>query len=321
MPLRLPWLTIILLGILLASLPFAIKKNNYELASSLTKPFQRAQLAYRSLFTSTTTTAMAPRTPVYFLSHGGPNLIHDQAHPAYRTLQSLGHEITHSVRPKALLVISAHWQSDSPSNIQVSSPSTQELLYDYYGFPSDYYNLSYPATGSPQLAERVVRVLGEGGIKAEAVERGLDHGVFIPFMAAFDSKENPLNIPIVSMGLFGSDDGAAHFRLGEALACLRDEGVVIIASGMAVHNLRDFRRAMQGGFVGGVAKPMEYCESFDEALKVAVETPPKGRKEAMLGLLKRGDARKAHPSLEHLLPVYVGAGAGRVRFGEVAKSG
>ncbi|KAK5175262.1 uncharacterized protein LTR77_000399 [Saxophila tyrrhenica] len=278
-----------------------------------------------------------PRTPVYFFSHGGPNLKDDTTHPAYSTLQGLGREITHTVRPKALLVISAHWQPDHPNTIQVSSPSIHSLLYDYYGFPSDYYNLNFPATGSPELAGRVIGLLKEAGIKAEGVERRLDHGVFIPFMVAFDPKENPLSMPVVQISLFNSDDGAAHYALGAALEGLRDEGVVIVASGMAVHNLRDFRRAMMGGFVGGRAKPMGYCESFDEALREAVEKSPEERKEAMTALLKRRDSREAHPSFEHLLPVFVGAGAagsdkgdrlwtlcegslswGMVRFGEVA---
>jgi 4,5-DOPA dioxygenase extradiol len=118
---------------------------------------------------------------------------------------------------------------------------------------------------------------------------------------AFNPETNPLNIPIVQVSLFATEDPAQHYALGRAVSSLREEGIQIIVSGMAVHNLRDMRFG-----IGGV---MPYSKSFDEALKDATEAPVNQREELMCKLLKRGDARQAHPSFEHLLPIHVGAGA------------
>jgi 4,5-DOPA dioxygenase extradiol len=134
------------------------------------------------------------------------------------------------------------------------------------------------------------------------VRRGLDHGVWASFKVAFNEKTNPLNVPIVQVSLFASEDPAQHIALGRAVSGLRDEGIQIIVSGMAVHNLRDMRWGLQG------VKP--YAKSFDEALREAVETDGEvERDEKLVQLLKRPDARPAHPSFEHLLPIHVGAGA------------
>ncbi len=107
----------------------------------------------------------------------------------------------------------------------------------------------------------------------------------------------------MQVSLFNNEDPDAHYRLGEAVASLRDEGVVIIGTGMTVHNLRDLRRAW------GNPTPLPYAVSFDEALKVAVEADPAERQVLMAGVTKRGDARQAHPWMDHLMPVYVAAGA------------
>lgn len=102
-----------------------------------------------------------------------------------------------------------------------------------------YYDYKFPNKGSPQLAERILEMLHSAGIKAEGVRRGLDHGVWASFMCLFDPKKNPLDIPIVQVSLFDYFEPDLHFKLGKAIAALRDEGVQIIVSGMAVHNLRD----------------------------------------------------------------------------------
>ncbi|GAB7335269.1 hypothetical protein MBLNU13_g07678t1 [Cladosporium sp. NU13] len=243
------------------------------------------------------------RTPVYFLSHGGPNLFEDYSHPAYAKLQAIGHEITHKVKPKAVVVFSAHWQGDRTA-VEVNTATTQGLIYDYYGFPPHYYTVQYPNTGSPGLADKILNTLQSAGIKAEGVRRGLDHGVFAPFLVAFNPEKNPLNVPVVQVSLFDSDDPAQHLALGKALAPLRDEGIVVICSGMAVHNLRDFQRSY------GRPGNQPYAVSFDDALKEAAEQDgAEAREKAMVALLQRSDARKAHPTFEHLLPVHVAAGA------------
>ena len=156
----------------------------------------------------------------------------------------------------------------------------------------------------------MIDALKSNGIKAEAVERGLDHGVFVAFKIAFDPQDNPLNVPIVQVSLFSDEDPDEHYHLGRAIAQFRSQNIAIIASGMAVHNLRDLRLTM------GDLKPLSYTSSFDEALKDAVTALPAQRQKRMATLLKSPDARKAHPTLEHLLPIYIGAGAAGEDTGE-----
>ncbi|KAG8622805.1 hypothetical protein KVT40_009316 [Elsinoe batatas] len=257
--------------------------------------------AYRPSNTTISSSTMA-RTPVYFLSHGGPNIMYDTEHPAYKKLQEIGKEITEKVRPKAIVVFSAHWQAE-PNTVEVNTAEMNPLIYDYYGFPSHYYQHKFPNVGNKALAETVLQRLRSAGINAQGVKRGLDHGVFAPFTVAFNPETNPLNIPIVQASLFDSDDPDQHYKLGQAVESLRNEGVQIIASGMAVHNLRDMFAAMSR------PTPMPYTLSFDKALKEAVEQKPEDRQTALAELLKRPDARRAHPSFEHLLPIHIAAGA------------
>ncbi|KAA8643384.1 DODA-type extradiol aromatic ring-opening family dioxygenase [Aspergillus tanneri] len=272
------------------------------------------------------------RTPVYFLSHGGPSIMYDDKHPAYSKLAQIGREITTKVKPRAVVVFSAHWQAGRDT-VQVNTAEITDLIYDFYGFPSHYYKEKFPNVGSKELAEKVLGLLGKVGIKAEGVKRGLDHGVWASFKCAFEPDSNPLNVPIVQVSLFKSEDPIQHYRLGQAVSELRDENILIIVSGMAVHNLRDLQ------FTRGDPKPLPYTASFDEALKDAVTTAPADREKAMADLLKRPDARQAHPYFDHLLPIHIGAGAAgddlgkrlwtlkegsmswaQYRFGEVANS-
>jgi aromatic ring-opening dioxygenase catalytic subunit (LigB family) len=112
-----------------------------------------------------------------------------------------------------------------------------------------------------------------------------------------------LDVPVVQVSLFNSEDPDQHYKLGQAVARLREDNILIIVSGMAVHNLRDLR------FSFNSKQPLPYAVSFDEALKDAVTAAPVERQKAMADLLKRPDARQAHPSFEHLLPIHIGAGA------------
>ncbi|KAI9838922.1 MAG: hypothetical protein M1819_004130 [Sarea resinae] len=248
------------------------------------------------------TAVAANRTPVYFLSHGGPNVMYEHDHPAYAKLQQIGKEVTTKVKPKAVVVFSAHWQAGK-SKIEVNEAEMTELIYDFYGFPSHYYKEKYPNVGSKEVANKVIQKLRDAGIEAEGVKRGLDHGVWAGFKCAFEPDANPLKVPIVQVSLFNSESPSAHYAVGRALASLRSEGILIITSGMAVHNLRDLR------FTWGDPTPLPYTASFDEALRQAVETDPEEREGKMEALLKRGDARQAHPTFDHLLPIFVGAGA------------
>lgn len=138
--------------------------------------------------------------------------------------------------------------------------------------------MQYPNVGSKAISARVLGALKTAGIDAKGVSRGLDHGVFAPFTVAFNPESNPLNVPLVQVSLFDSDDANQHYKLGEAMEGLRDEGILVIVSGMAVHNLRDMWQAMQR------PAPMPYTVSFDSALKRAAEekvclTPPRDLNE------------------------------------------
>ena len=165
----------------------------------------------------------------------------------------------------------------------------------------------YPNVGSKEIAAKVIESLRAHDIEAEAVERGLDHGVWASFKVAFDPERNPLNVPLVQVSLFSSEDPHQHYNLGRAVANLRSQNIAIIVSGMAVHNLRDYT---------GARLPMPYTISFDEALKDAATSLPAEREQNMADLLRRPDARRAHPTFDHLLPIFVGAGAAGDDVGE-----
>ena len=169
---------------------------------------------------------------------------------------------------------------------------------------------TYPNFGSKHVAEKVMDLLQENRIEVGAVDRGLDHGVWASFKVAFDPEENPLNVPIVQVSLFSSEDPHQHYNLGRAVADLRSQNIAIIVSGMAVHNLRDLR------LTTGISQPMPYTSTFDEALKDAVTSHPAEREQKMASLLRRPDARRAHPTFDHLLPIFVGAGAAGDDIGE-----
>ena len=253
--------------------------------------------------------------------------MYEKDHPVYPQLQEIGREITHKVKPKAVVVFSAHWQGE-PNAVEVNIFETTELIYEFvdpystrlthaplsvyfvltansfYGFPDHYYKETYPNEGSFPLAQHVIRVLTKHNIAASGTRRGLHHGVWASFKVAIDPIANPLNVPIVQVSLFASESATQHIALGRAVSSLRSEGIVLIMSGMAVHNLRDMQFGTEG-------EPMWYGPTFDEALRQAVEFEGdvEERDGMMAELLKRKDARAAHPSFDHLLPVHAGVGA------------
>lgn len=206
--------------------------------------------------------------PVYFLGIGGPNFLENTGHPAYARLAEVGRQITDIVKPKAVVVFSAHWQGGA-NTIKINTAAEADIIYDFYGFPPHFYERKYPNRGSSEIAEKVAEKLESAGVEVERVERGLDHGVWAGFIVgecsendlddqnclrlkqfwrtAFDPKKNPLNVPIVQVSLYGNDDPDKHYRIGQALEGLRDQGALIIGAGMAVHNLHDFRATMGNG--------------------------------------------------------------------------
>ncbi|KHE89130.1 LigB-domain-containing protein, partial [Neurospora crassa] len=265
--------------------------------STSTSPLQAAA-------TANLTSSKMGRPPVYFFSHGGPDVQYNTKHPVYPVLQAIGKEIIQKVKPKAVVVFSAHWQA-TPSEIHLNNgDGPTDLIYDFYGFPDHFYKATFPATGSPQLAAKIQQLLTKADIQSKGLKRGLDHGVFSGFNVAFPpNTDQAITVPLVQVSLFKSEDPDAHYRLGQAVEELRDEGVVIICTGMTVHNLRDMQ------FTWGDPRPLPYAVSFDNALKEAVEGDAEGRLDRMREVVKRGDARQAHPWMDHLMPIYVAAGA------------
>jgi len=135
-----------------------------------------------------------------------PHIMYDAEHPAFHQLQKIGKEITTKVKPKAIVVFSAHWQvaaaAAAGSKVEVNTAEFTDLIYDYYGFPDHYYKHKYPNVGSSELAEKVLALLKEAGIESEGVKRGLDHGVFVPFTCSIC----PFNSRLDRMG--SSDIGS-----------------------------------------------------------------------------------------------------------------
>jgi len=195
-------------------------------------------------------------------------------------------------KPKAILLISGHWETQRPTlNIAANPP----LLFDYYGFPEHTYRLTYPAPGAPWLADRVKGLLESAGMPVDTdASRGWDHGVFIPLMLIYPDAD----VPILQLSLQENLDPADHLAMGRALAPLRDEGVLIIGSGMSYHNLRRFFDA------SGASE----AEQFDDWLTTAA-LDPATRDEALANWSKAPFARACHPREEHLIPMMVAAGA------------
>jgi len=203
------------------------------------------------------------------------------------------------VKPKALLVISGHWEE---REFTVQSNPAPPLLFDYAGFPPSTYEISWPAPGDPALADRVSRLLQDAGFDAGTdARRGFDHGVFVPLKVAFPNA----GIPTVQLSLRGDLDPEAHLKGGQALAPLRDEGVLIIGSGNTYHNMAVMMRSMHGGAGGAIAGL-----DFDRWLSEAVTHPDPAQRNAMLANWAQAPgAREANPREEHLIPLHVVAGA------------
>ncbi|MFG1478032.1 class III extradiol ring-cleavage dioxygenase [Xanthobacter sp. V4C-4] len=248
------------------------------------------------------------RWPTLFIAHGGGPWPFMPASPdPAASWDGLGRYLTGldaslGERPKAVLVISGHWEESRPT---VNTGAHPGMLYDYYGFPADTYKLSYPAPGSPELAARVRSLLEAAGIASgEDPARGYDHGVFIPFMLIYPHAD----VPLLQLSLQRELDPKAHLALGRALAPLRDEGVLIVGSGMSFHNLRALFSPDPGV---GVA-----AEAFDAWLTEAVEQhDPQARDAKLAAWASAPAALASHPRSEHLVPLFVAAGAAGADIG------
>ncbi len=222
--------------------------------------------------------------------HGGP------PDPMWRKMQAYLASLLDALpeRPRAILLISGHWEEEV---FTAHVGDGQPLLYDYHGFPDHTYHLQWPAPGAPEVARRAAELLRNAGLSSnEELRRGWDHGVFIPMMVAVPGAE----IPLAQLSLRHDLDPVAHIAAGRALAPLRDEGVLIIGSGMSFHNL-----AARGPSVTAPAA------EWDVALAAAVTDPdPAARARRVAQWRTLPNAAFAHPREEHLLPLMVALGAG-----------
>jgi aromatic ring-opening dioxygenase catalytic subunit (LigB family) len=210
-------------------------------------------------------------------------------------------------RPKAMVVVSAHWEERVPTVMTNPAPP---LLFDYYGFPEETYRIRWPAPGAPEAAARVRELLGADGIEtAEDGERGFDHGTFVPLKVAFPEAD----LPAIQLSLEKGLDPARHLAIGRALAPLRDEDVLLVGSGMSYHNLGDMRRPAE--------QRRERSEPFDAWLREAVTADAASRDAALARWAEAPNARVAHPREDHLLPLMVVAGAAGEDRGRVAFRG
>jgi aromatic ring-opening dioxygenase catalytic subunit (LigB family) len=245
-------------------------------------------------------TASPIRQPAIFLPHGGgPCFFMDWTWGPADTWEATriflsGLADTLSAEPKAMVVISGHWEEPAFTASAAASP---ELIFDYSGFPEHTYHLTWPAPGDPELAERVAKLLSHAGLPSTlSSNRGFDHGVFVPLKVVFPHAQ----IPVVTLSLASSLAPALHLAAGRALAPLRDEGVLIVGSGMSFHNLRGYNRP----------ETAERACAFDDWLTKAVESPAADRDALLASWRNAPYAAYAHPREEHLIPLMVAAGAG-----------
>ncbi len=232
------------------------------------------------------------KLPSLFLSHGAPTLPLTDT-PAREFLSKLGSNLP---RPKAILVVSAHWETERPA---VSAVAWNDTIHDFYGFPRALYDLRYPAPGSPQLAHEIATRLRDAGFECDVDnKRGLDHGAWVPLSLIYPGAD----IPVVELSVQPRLGPEHHLRIGSALASLRDEGVFIIGSGSSTHDLSEFRgRELNEPSPSWVN---QFADWFDAALT-------QGRTDDLVHYGDRAPyARKNHPTEEHLLPLFVAFGAG-----------
>jgi 4,5-DOPA dioxygenase extradiol len=238
-----------------------------------------------------------PALPAIFISHGAPDLPLSLS-PARDFLLHLAQQYQ---KPKAILVISAHWATDHPRVSAVTHPKT---IHDFSGFPSALYHLQYPAPGAPQLARCVHNLLQSAEFASEIVmHRGLDHGAWSPLMLIYPDAD----IPTLQLSIQPHQNAAYHFRLGQVLEVLRED-VLILASGSVTHNLMEINQ------FDSEALPPAWVSEFADWLSAKAIA---GDTAALVNYRELAPhAKRNHPTAEHLLPFFVAMGAG----GECSKA-
>lgn len=242
------------------------------------------------------------RLPTLFVSHGSPTFALEpgQAGPK---LQALGRSLP---APRAVLVVSPHWMTRGVTVGLSAQPAT---VHDFGGFPQPLYELQYPAPGHAALAQRTLQLLADAGWPVRPdPQRGLDHGAWVPLRYLFPDA----GVPVFQVSLPVGLDESAAFALGQALAPLRDEGVLIVGSGSLTHNLYEFR--------AGQTEAAAYAIEFVAWVREVVRTGDSARLQHTMAQAPHAD--RAHPTTEHLLPLMVAAGAaGAGSTGDVIDGG
>ncbi|PON68267.1 Extradiol aromatic ring-opening dioxygenase, DODA type [Trema orientale] len=229
----------------------------------------------------------------FFISHGSPTLSIDDSLPARHFLKSWKDKVFPTT-PNSILVISGHWETSVPTVNVVAHRN--DTIHDFYNFPKPMYQLKYPAPGAPQLARRVKELLLSSGLERvdEDAKRGLDHGAWVPLMLMYPDAQ----IPVCQLSVQTQRDATYHYDLGKALAPLKDEGVLIIGSGSATHNLRALRSQ---------DSVLPWASEFDTWLKHALL---QGRYDDVNKYEEKAPhAKMAHPRPDHFYPLHVAMGA------------
>lgn len=229
--------------------------------------------------------------PAIFVSHGAPTLYLDSG-PTHDFLRDLGARLG---RPRAVLCVSAHWTTAAPALTAMERPET---IHDFYGFPEELEAVRYPAPGDPALAARSAELLGAAGVAASLDQDwGLDHGAWVPLGLMYPEAD----VPVVQLAVQPGLSPELHLALGRALRPLREEGVLVLGSGGATHNLREMVWDLD-------VEPPAYIRAFDAWLEEAVLA---GREEDLCAYAEQGPSgRRAHPTPEHFLPLFVPLGTG-----------
>lgn len=243
----------------------------------------------------------AASLPALFVSHGSPTLAIDRTR-AHEFLRRLGRELP---RPRAIIAASAHFTTDIPT---LGAADRPETIHDFYGFAAALYRLRHAAPGEPELATRAASMLRAAGFDVRLdPTHGLDHGIWVP-LSLIDPDAD---IPVVPLSVQPGRDARHHLAIGTALAPLRDEGVLVLGTGAATHNLEDaLGHLRRGGTAEGTAPP-PWAVAFTRWLEQTVAV---GEAETLVRWRELAPfAGHAHPTDEHLLPFFVAAGAGHSR--------
>lgn len=252
------------------------------------------------------------RLPTVFLPHGGGPWPFVDLGGRFGDTEMAGlrrfleeYPDTLPCKPKALLVISAHWEE--PVATMMTSPAPP-MLYDYYGFPEPAYQIQWPAPGCPELAPRVAELLHTAGFRtATNNQRGYDHGTFVPLKVMYPDAD----MPILQLSMLTSLNAADHIRMGQALAPLRDEGVLIVGSGQSFHNLR----------INRTEQAKQASAPFDAWLQEVALMPRNQRERRLSDWISAPNARLVHPREEHLIPLMVVVGAALEDEGQIVYNG